>query len=231
MLSGSNEFELLNGLSEVDVQVPSRGNGRTTEHVEVYVIAHLLSCLVKKGLIVYPVSLIKRERPDFLLTMNQKTIGIEHTEAVPQNASHKAALIEKSCGPKVRYITHHTPGEPNKKRKDLIKEIEENKAGEGWTGDSVEREWAKAMEHFVSNKRNNMQKEGFSLFNENWLLIYDNWRLNLPQVRTEEAAHKLFSVMVEDGTFDELDCVFIMSDESFVKFSLAGVELYEVNNL
>jgi len=90
---------------------------------------------------------------------------------------------------------------------------------------------AKAMEHFVSNKRNNMQKEGFSLFNENWLLIYDNWRLNLPQVRTEEAAHKLFSVMVEDGTFDELDCVFIMSDESFVKFSLAGVELYEVNNL
>jgi len=219
MLYANNKVELLRTLSEVDVCVPSRRNGRTTEHVEVYAIVHLLSCL------------IKRERPDFLLTMNQQVVGIEHTEAVSQNASHKAALREDGIGGRLSFITRHKPGERVKKGKDLEKEIEENKAGDGWEGDSVERDWAEAMECFVSDKRGSMQKAGFSLFDENWLLIYDNWRTQLPTVHLEEAAHRLFLGMKEDGIFDKLNRIFVMSGEYFIEFSLADVELHEVNNL
>lgn len=229
MLSAKNKDELINALKEIDVQVPLRSEGRTKEHVERSAIAHLLSTLVKESSITYPVTLTHRDRPDFLFSMNQKRIGIEHTEAVPQNEAHKSVKRENGHGPDVYFISHHKPGESKKKAKQLIKEIEADEPGDGWVGDSVEREWADAINHFVLEKKLKIAKDGFALYDENWLLVYDNWPLSV--VHIENAARILLPILVDGGAFKGFNRIFVMSGKNFVEFASAGVTLHEVNDL
>ncbi|MBK1675039.1 hypothetical protein CKO35_17530 [Ectothiorhodospira shaposhnikovii] len=149
MLLVKNEIELESVLKSIDISVPRRSEGRTKEHTERYAIAHLLSVLLGRTQLSYPLELVRRERPDFLLKVSGREIGIEHTEAVPQNEAHKAVLRDRVDGPEVYFISRHQPGEPSKRAKHLIEEIKANHAGSGWEGDSVEREWSEAMLHFV----------------------------------------------------------------------------------
>lgn len=229
MLSANNESELLNALRGVDVQVPLRSEGRTTENVERYAIVHLLSTLAKESAITYPVTLVHRDKPDFLFSMSQKRIGIEHTEAVPQNEAQKAFLREKGHGPDVHFVSRHKPGESEKKAKQLIKEIDADEAGDGWVGDSVEREWADAINHFVLEKKLKIAKDGFDRYDENWLLVYDNWPL--PVVNREKASRILHPVLLDSGAFEDFNLIFVMSDKYLIEFSSAGDTLHEVNDL
>ena len=150
MLVASNELELDRMLRGMDISVPRRSEGRTKDHTERYAIAHMLSALIGKDRLSFPLELIQRERPDFLLKTNDSQIGIEHTEAVPQNEAHKTVLRDKVNGPEVYFISHHQPGESKKPAKELIQEIKVNHAGAGWTSDSVEREWSEAMFYFIN---------------------------------------------------------------------------------
>lgn len=229
IFSANNESELLNALRGIDVQVPLRSEGRTKEHVERYAIAHLLSTLFKENSVTYPVSLVHRDKPDFLLYLSQKRIGIEHTEAVPQNEAQKAFLREKGHGPDVYFISRYKPGESEKKAKRLIKEIEADEAGDGWVGDSVEREWAEAINHFVLEKQVKIAKDGFERYDENWLLVYDNWEL--PVVNREKASRILHPVLLDSGAFEDFNLIFVMSDKYLVEFSSVGDTLHEVNDL
>ncbi len=43
-------------------------------------------------------------------------------------------------------------------------------------GDSVERNWAEAMAHFIGKKALSAQKPGYAVHDEQWLMIYDNWQ-------------------------------------------------------
>ncbi|MBI5874321.1 MAG: hypothetical protein HZB81_00465 [Deltaproteobacteria bacterium] len=235
MLSANNESELLKAIREIDVQVPLRSEGRTKEHTERYAIAHLLSALLKENSITYPVTLVHRDKPDFLLSMSRTNIGIEHTEAVPQNEAHKSFLREKGRCPDVYFTPHHKPDESIKKANQLIKEINANEAGAGWVGDSVKRKWADAINHFALEKKNKIAKDGFVRYDENWLLIYDGWPL--PAMDIEKAAGILLPTLLNDGAFEAFNRIFVLSNSSkmsgkhFVEFSSAGVTLHEVNNL
>jgi len=171
MLQAYSDSELFSVLSNIDVSVPRRSGGRTKEHTERYAISYLLSTLAGKGRLSYPLCLIWRERPDFLLTLGAMQIGIEHTEAVPQNEAHKTVLREKGNGADVFFISHHQPGETKKSVKDLVEEIEANQPGDGWVGDSVETEWADAMFHFIERKVAKLRKDEFERFEQDWLLI------------------------------------------------------------
>lgn len=81
MLSADNAADLLTRLSNIDISVPGRTQGRTTEYTEQYSICRLLSTLANTEYLSYSLSLTKRERPDFLLCCKGKNIGIEITEA------------------------------------------------------------------------------------------------------------------------------------------------------
>ncbi|WP_151703950.1 hypothetical protein [Nitrincola alkalilacustris] len=78
-------------LRTVNVDVPERSKGRTQEHVEIYSVVRLLGSLSFK-LDDFPLAIDKREGPDFLLTLAAFRIGIEHTEAIPENAAKEAFL-------------------------------------------------------------------------------------------------------------------------------------------
>ena len=112
MLNANNASELLAALAELDITVPRRSDGRTKSHTERYAVAHLISALVEAEIIHYPMNISQRERPDFLLSMAEIQIGIEHTEAVPENEAHKTFLREKGGGSGVHYMSRNRPGEP-----------------------------------------------------------------------------------------------------------------------
>ncbi len=229
MLVAKNEPELESVLRSIDISVPRRSEGRTKEHTERYAIAYMFSSLLGKGRLSYPLELIQRERPDFLLKTNGVQIGIEHTEAVPQNEAHKTVLRDKVDGPEVHFISHHQPGEPKKPAKELIEQIQANHSGPGWAGDSVEREWSEAMFHFVKGKIETLAKEGFEKFKQNWLLIYDNW--SLPALDREKAAQFLLPKTIETNCFDNFDSVYIITGNLLCEFSNTGIVQHEINDL
>ena len=220
MLQAFSDSELLRVLGEIDISVPRRSEGRTKEHTERYAVAHLLSALVGKDRISYPLCLIQRERPDFLLTLCAEQIGIEHTEAVPQNEAHRTVLREKENGPDVYFISHHQRGEPKKFAKELIEEIEANQAGAGWAGDSVEREWADAMFHFIEQKVATLLKKGFERFEQDWLLIYDNW--SLPALDRHKAAFFLQKLVNESEVPHEFARIYIITGQYLCEVASAG---------
>lgn len=229
MFVANNEFDLELLLRDIDISVPRRSKGRTKEHTERYAVSHMLSALLGKDKLSYPLELIHRERPDFLLKTNDVEIGIEHTEAVPQNEAQKTVLRDKLDGPEVYFISRHKPEDQKKSAKKLIEEIHANHFDHGWEGDSVEREWSEVMLYFVKSKLETFAKEGFKKFKRNWLLIYDNW--HLPEPNLELAAELLLPKIIECSCFDSFDSVYIFTGNHVCEFSSTGSMLHQMNNL
>lgn len=224
----SKEF-LLQTLSEMDISVPLRSEGRLSDHTERYAIAYMLATLAQEEKLNYPLTLTKSERPDFLLLFGENKIGIEHTEAISENVAQSDFLREKGHGHEFQFVRHSEPGEKKKKSKKLISELAENKAGPGWMGDSVEREWAAAMFHFLNEKIYSAQKPGYKLFESNWLLIYDNWRL--PVLHLEEA-QPIFSQLCSEGApFSTFSNIFILTGKHLCQFTKVSSAIFPINEL
>jgi hypothetical protein len=229
MFEASSDSDLRRVLAESDITVPQRTKGRRKDHTEKYAMAHLLSTLMGAGIAKYPVRLIHRDRPDFLLYMGEQRIGIEHVEAISENEARRKVLRERGHGPEVHFISHKKPGEPKKKTKKLIEEIEKNIAGDGWEGDSVETEWADAMFYFYKKKIDTVKKEGFERFDEDWLLIYDNW--NLPAPDRDGAAQIFHELITYTGGLQEFKRILIMTGQVFCEVSNREMRLYAMNDL
>jgi len=226
LFEATTASELKEVLAKANISVPARTEGRTTDHVERSDIANLLSAMMQAELITYPVTLTHRDRPDFLLSMGNRSIGIEHTEAIHQNEAYKDSLREEINGTRTWLISRVLPGEPKKKRKELIKEIEENNPGDGWDEDSPEIEWADAMLYSVRKKLTAISKAGFDRFDENWLLVYDNWSLPAPDIR--KAAPLFLHVVKQSEALKEFDRIFVMRNKLFCDVSAMGVRLQTV---
>lgn len=151
MLTAKTFDQLHTQLRGINVVVPARAAGRTKEQVETYSIVRLLGS-IPHDLEAFPLQLVKRERPDFLLTLGARKVGIEHTEAISQNAAKEAFLRSKGHGPDVHFTRAASVHEPRKSSKELIAEIEADRPSAPWEGDSVERKWAEAMAHFIAEK-------------------------------------------------------------------------------
>ena len=229
MIEANSEYELNDILCSIDISVPRRNERRTKDHTEKYAICYLLSTLLNQGKLSFPLSLCKSERPDFFLKFGNREIGIEHTEAVAQNVAQSDALREQGHGQDVLYMRRSFPDEKKLKSRDLIKEMEENETSGGWIGNSVERDWTAAMSHFASKKRRLAKKEGFKIYKENWLLIYDNWRL--PNVILEEAMPMFLEKCISEKYFDTFSCIYVILSDKLCLFSSSQTEAYKLNQL
>jgi hypothetical protein len=209
ILRASTTEELKSGLAQLDIDVPDRSEGRSNHHTERYCIAHLLATLPETRLS-FPLTLTHSDRPDFVLSMPKGDVGIEHTEAVPENVARAQFLRGKGFGPVVYFTPHATPGEPRKTAAELRQEIESDEAGDGWAGDSAEREWAAAMAHYVKEKMTKATVDGFAHHAANWLLVYDNWPL--PNIKFAKAASLLHQLLIELSTLTVFDTIFVLND-------------------
>jgi hypothetical protein len=220
ILRAANPAELKAKLAELDIDVPARSEGRRNHHAERYSIAHLLATLPADQFS-FPLTLTHSDKPDFLLVMAGSEVGIEHTEAVPENVARAHFMREKGLGPDVHFIPHATPGEPRKTADELRREIEDDRLGSGWCGDSPEREWAAALAHYVKEKIPKAMADGFVRYPANWLIVYDNWPL--PVIDYSKAATYLAPLLTEMGAFSVFDTIFVHDDSHMCEFRDAPV--------
>ncbi len=210
-------------LGRVTTDVPLRSKGRTTDHTEIYSIVWMLRTDCPKQ--AYPIKVIHSDRPDIQLQCANLTIGIEITEAVSTNSASMDSLRENEPQlwqtPEqeisIFYPRRASPGENILTAKERRQLIRDNHPGEPWCGDGAES-WAEAMAYFVSQKMD--KAVGYTRFDQNWLLIYDNW--DEPGRRVGLADIALDRILQTRGAFKTFDRIMIQDGHSLASFYSSG---------
>lgn len=219
--------QIFSRLRAANVSVRGRASARNKEQVEIYSLVRLLGSR-PYALTDFPLKLIKRERPDFLLTLNGTTIGVEHTEAITQNAAKEAFLRDGGAGPDVHFVRPASLTEPPKSSGELRAEIAADEMGLGWVGDSVERGWVEAITFFVMKKFQLLHKQDYPRFERTWLVIYDNW--TAPNLNLTTALPLLRSSLDSLATWSLFDRVFILDENELVEIDASMIYVYCVNH-
>jgi hypothetical protein len=226
LLQAASAEDLQRKLALLNADVPPRSAGRTKEHTERFSIVHFLSSLPPSRF-AFPLIVEHADRPDCVLSFDGTSIGIELTEAVPENVARASVLRESGLGPSVYFIPRALPGEHTRSTAALRQEIELDRPSPPWMGDAPEREWADAMLYFASAKVEKTRKPGFTLHPVNWLLIYDNWPL--PSVQHSKAS-SIFAVKCSDaGVLATFDRVFVLDSKVLCEVG-SVVELHQVSS-
>lgn len=220
LLEASSARRMRCKLGFLDISVPERTAGRTTRHAERYCIAHLLSTISARRLN-FPLTVEHGDRPDFVLKMPGGSIGIEHTEAVSENEARAQALRERGLGPDTYFVQPYSPGEPRKSAAQLRVEIEADEPGDGWVGDSPEREWAAAILHHIDIKTASAKKPGYAQHSESWLIVYSN--LPFPGVKTYKAVPILESLLRSSSAFAVFNSIFVLTDSNLIEFRISPI--------
>ena len=177
MFQADTQRQLQLAIESLAIDVPPRDQGRTTGDCEQWQIERLLQALLQADELPLPVSLTKRERPDFLLTAGTHSVGIEATEAINRdyaaatmhpNARQPGSLVDPSL---------YKWGTAGRTREQIAEEAGRTElTGDGWAGNSVEREFAAMVADIVRSKSAKL-RDGYDRFDCDSLLIYQNQTL------------------------------------------------------
>lgn len=227
-VKADNVNELLDALASIDITVPLRTEGRTTEHCERWSMCRLLATIAESEFLRLPIIVTHRDRPDFHIQQGSISTGVEITEVVPVNDAAIEAYRGNNEVNGLFFLKRHRPGEEQLTGAALRSAATSDEPGDGWEGDSVEREWAHAMRDFISVKIEKAAKPGFQLFSENWLVMYDNW--TLPGVDRKDAIKRLYASM-KSGDFGPFHKIWIESPDVISCLSSSGVVTRSINDL
>lgn len=206
---------------QINVVVPGRAGGRTTDHTERYSVARLL--LAVSDRLSFPLTVIHQDRPDFVLVCPDGRIGIEHTEVVPENVAHASFLRENGHGPDVYFLPRAEFGEPRKTAEQLKAELLADDSSEGWYGNAPEKGTAEAIAAYAGMKVIAAQKPGFEKYEDNWLLMYNNWPA--PNPESEEVATLAQAALSAAGVFGVFSRVFVICSGEILAMDAAGSEV------
>ncbi len=163
--SAASARDLQQRLKTIPFDVPPRGKGRTKQHVENWVLRHLLWTLANAtSLLTYPMSLRKGERPDLDAETARKRIGIEVIEAIPQRYAHAVAIQNREYPATILDPSLFQYGDPAMDTdhvRDLLQQRGDSLIGPGWMGESVEQEWAARMALVVLHKTQMLNEPSF----------------------------------------------------------------------
>ena len=172
----SNSTELFATLQGIDISVPRRIDGRSTDQTETQTIARLLSTLAMVGRLAFPLSVTHRDRPDILVQAGNAKIGVEITEAIPQQYAGYCALAEREFPGVLLEPAHFRWGAPSLtvgQMRELLRQSQLT-SDDGWVGDYPEQEWALSIQSAIDTKLAKLTRTGFAKFDQNWLAVYDN---------------------------------------------------------
>lgn len=216
--TASSKPELLNYLKKQDTTVPSRMR-RQKEHCERWAMFRLLATWATANRLSYPLRLLHRNKPDFLLCYGEREVGIECTEAVSQEYAESDALAERMGAQPLFFMDQFRRETPKRSAKERRQLIEEQPYGAGFADDEPEREWALCIMDCVHAKKNAFGKPDFRKYHKNWLLVYDN--LPLPDVEIKTAVRFLV---------DNLKAYWIQNNRYDGILIDTGIQLVEVHS-
>lgn len=88
--------------------------------------------------------------------------------------------------------------------------------GDGWCGDSFERDWAAAMLHFIQKKSGKALTDGFDRYGRNWLLLYDSWPG--PKLNLRKAVSFLQGLLAAEKVYT-FDSIFIIHSDDLCEIN------------
>ena len=159
-----------------DIRVPRRTQGRTTSHTETWVTCRFLATIAGSDLLHFPLRVEPGDRPDLVLSLPTGRIGIELTEAISTDQARVDAMIEREGPSDFRFLPRYRVSDPPRSQAEIRALAQSQARILPRMGDSVEDDWAEAMEHIVGRKATTFHKPGFTEHPTNWLLVYDNWQ-------------------------------------------------------
>jgi hypothetical protein len=232
LITAESKRELLDYLRSQDITIPARTHGRAKEHCERRGAFRLLATLATSDRVEYPASVTHRDRPDFLLRLARREIGLEFTEAVSQEEAEIDALachLNKS----VLLFTDQFKRDMPKRTAAQRRQIIENPplGGPGWGDDRGVPEWVEWMMDCIQKKTRSLAKADFDKYAENWLLVCDE--LPLPFAtdtakRWIDLRAKLDRYFVEECHYDT---VFIDSANELARLTPNGYAIWAVADL
>lgn len=165
----------------------------------------------------YPVELQKMERPDFSLDLGARKVGIEITEAIPQDLAKASALKDKYSSTGIMdysFFRWDSPPKSEEEMRDII--FAGQLTGPGWEGDSPEIELSKAVREIAHSKTKKLTSNGFDRFDEDWLVIYNN--LHSPNDICDSFPY-ILAALEDYWSPKSFTKVFIQDDQSLSVFS------------
>ncbi len=230
-IKAASKSELISFLSRIDISVPPRTEGRTTKHCERWSICRLLATRADYHLLSYPLSLKHQDRPDFKLILGKDVIGIEFTEAIPQDYAAASALSKKEHSDGFLDMSLFKWGTKKRSVANLRSIVtQEELSGPGWDGDSVEREWTQAIAEIVNKKTHKLTSSGFEKLPINWLLIYDN--LPLPMLENDKALKYLKEILQSYWNIGgRFDIVMVETGNEILEIDAISSQNREINDL
>lgn len=166
--------DLKSQIDRLKIEVPPRAQSSANDEREQWQAQHLLLALFSAHQLPPPVRLHKRDAPDFLLEIKNMRIGVETTEAINRDyvraQMHPAAQQEGAVVDPSLY-KWGTEGRPTSQ----IREEAGRKqlSGYGWSGDNVEREFARSIVDVVHRKTLKLRSH-YVRYESDCLLVYHN---------------------------------------------------------
>lgn len=183
-----------------------------------------------------PTSIAISERPDFIITSERNTIGVELTRAVYGEIVRAEKLHMSECPNLWIDVTHLKDREARRSNEDILESMTNLSSQWKKTEDSA-LEWKDKIANALKSKREKYNQSNFQVFGENWLLIRDNPSLPASELWEGRAWRHLNNLFREaSGVARDFDTVFIHSGQFLFRWRnqelhLADTELVRHLNL
>ncbi len=172
-VEASTRHELDVALKPFMEPVPPLGNGLTKVHVEDWAIGRLLRTLAGSEPFTFPMAVHRRERPDFALVTGCCSVGVEVTQAVPEDLAQISAIEWSEDIDRVRGFRLFRPGvsltAADTKRAARLNDPEVLMPSD----ECILSNWVDAMRWSIEKKTGKF--DGYSTYDHNLLLIDDEW--------------------------------------------------------
>lgn len=165
-------------LISVDTSIPNRLEGGRKKQIEISATVNFLNQSKDEIFTEFPAKLVHSDKPDFRIFSKNNAIGIEVTEAIPEQLARAKVLLEKHFSEDtILEPEFFEQDEPKIKNDEIIKiHKRSNKElfGPPSYGKSIEKRWLQGINNSVIKKTKKLNHVEFDKFQMNWLLIYDD---------------------------------------------------------
>jgi hypothetical protein len=167
-MTARNVAELSAGFGGLGINVPPRTERKDQFAEELRCLRRYLFPLADKGLLEFPIEVVKHEPPDFICrSRTGESIGLEVTKATRKEFEADLTRWHRQQATR-HYVSDQATGT-------MFLDVL------GWAGDAVETEWVGYIRSSIADKLSDIASYSVA---ECDLLIYDNTPLPAPNLKT-----------------------------------------------
>jgi hypothetical protein len=166
------------------------------------------------------------KKPDFIIAMPDRSIGVETTRSEPEEYFRARNIQATEYSSRWMNTTHFSSRSSRRTNEELVKSMGCNALLQRWkSADEVMLEWKRQIDTALKSKRQKFNRSGYQIFGENWLLIHNYRPLpddDFTQQKAELHLNELFGEPSNHAR--DFDVVFVHSGNFLFRWKMG--ELY-----